>query len=205
MERIDDYIILGCQYSFERAYLHLYQFENLMSQWRKAYEDKPTEMIISVDDKNFIISYEKDSKSIKLTSTSEYITSTSFLSEYPYADNYVEIEPIYDELHVFESDDRRFNVFAYLLTSNIPSSDYVEKLQQPPYEYYDDRYYLAIVEDRILIYDKTMEIKVLPAYNKFLDLMKQWPLAVHKKPKLIRIYIENDYDLKIFILQPVSL
>lgn len=214
LDRVDNNIILGFLYGYDRAYLPLDKFENLMIQWRQAYNTKPNEMIISVDEnKNFKISYStQENKSsnthnpihqkINDENNIELIFSPSNTQA---EDNYFEIEPIEDRLFAFPPDaNPTLSLFADLLISDFPLSDYEEKLAQPPYEYYDDRYYLAIVEDRILIYDKTEEVKAFPPYDKFLDLMRKWQIASKEKSELYRIYIENDYDFKVFILEEIK-
>lgn len=210
LERIDDYIIIGFVYGYDRVYLPLNKFENFMSQWRKAYNDKPSEMIISVDNnKNFKITYENCQTNDELIPnpesviTKEAVSTNNSRGLVP-KENYMEFEPIIRQYYVNDASNPKLNLFADLLTGEVPLSNYKEKLKFPPYEYYDDRYFLAIVEDRILIYDKTMEIKVFPKFETFIDLIHLWKSAINQEIELVRLYINDDYKFKIMILKELT-
>ncbi len=211
--KVDNYIILRNQYESTKYLIPNEKFKILMDQWHKACIDKRHEITISLDNnKNFTITYDskkdESAKNIKqVTQTYESNNAEPIFSssKIDVQENYFEIEPIDDKLFAFPPEDNAtLNLFANFLISEVPLSDYKEKLTQPPYEYYDDRYYLAIVEDRILIYDKTEEIKALPRYDKFLDLMRKWQITIKEKSELYRVYLANDYDFKVYFLEEVK-
>lgn len=205
--KVDSYIILRNQYDSSKYLIPNEKFKNLMAQWHNACSDKPDEMTISVDDnKNFTITYHKANNNPQANYINKIIPTEKIISysdsASPLKDSFIELEYIDYELYVHETENNQLNLFAYLLISKVSASDYAERLNKPPFEYYDNRYYFAIVEDRILINDTIMEIKALPPLDKFLDLMYQWKLTTEKKPTLIRLSIDDDYNFKIHIPQP---
>ncbi len=204
--KVDDYIILGCQYEPSKYLITNESFTNLMEQWRKAYNERPNEMSISIDkNKNFTINYEnlqalkKTHKITNRTKTKEF-TKIFHPSISIVKDTFIEIASINEDQVIFPSNNEQLNLLAYLLTSDFLISNYLEKLKASPHRYYNDRFIVDLIEDKVLINDTIEEIKVLLPFYKFQDLMHEWHLAIKKKPKLIRLYIDNNYNFKIFIL-----
>lgn len=198
LNKVENYIVYGGNYSTNKYYIPYANFLDLMSQWEKTNINLPKKINISMDEeKKFKIIYE-NSNNKAITSYSSNLCFKNFQpSSYIKGKNYIELKSLNEKLIVSPIDNKILNMFALLLTSNIAIFDSLKNIEQGKYEYSDNRYFITIIEDRILIYDTYLDIKALPPLNKFLQLLAQWKLIGSTKPKLIKLYIDDDYNFKL--------
>lgn len=200
IDKVDDYVILGCDEGDEKAIMPYNKFTNLMKQWRSAYNNLPAEMTISVDDeKNFTITYPNQESlhpaQNEIPENVKYRPTVNVDNE-----EFVNIEFKKKHYHAQYGKSEKLNLFAGLLTSSIPLSDFLTTLKIAPYEYYDEEYVLEVIEDRILVYERNNMLKALPPLDKFLNLIVQWKSITLSKPKTIRLYMDNQYNFRLIPL-----
>lgn len=197
IHKVDDYVILGCEEGDEKAIMPYDKFIHLMDQWRSAYNSLPAEMTISVDaEKNFRISYPNQEiippANDEIPKNVKYRPTINIDKE-----EFINIEFKKNHYNALYGKNEKLNLFAGLLTSTVPLSDLLITLKIAPYEYYDEEYLLEVIEDRILIQDTDTMVKALPPLDKFLNLIVQWESVTFKKPKKIRLYIDDKYNFKL--------
>jgi hypothetical protein len=196
-DKVDDYIILGCDEGDEKAIMPYSKFTDLMDQWRSAYNNLPAEMTISVDDeKNFTITYANQQiihpAQNKIPENVKYRPTIRVDNE-----EFINIEFKKKHYNTQYGKNEKLNLFAGLLTSSIPLSDFLTTLKIAPYEYYNEEYVLEVIENRILVYEKSNMLKALPPFDKFLDLIVQWKSITLNKPKTIRLYMDDKYNFRL--------
>lgn len=213
IERVDHHILFGFDFSQEfEGIMHSDQYENLLSQWEIAYNDRPNEILLSMDEeKNFTITYQKPDrprhqynkepnvKFLNLFKNPQEDYTPWFIST---KDDYAEIVLENDKYHIYTKNDKLYALADLLF--HIPVAECIDKLQVKPYSYYDWRYALTLIEDKIYIHDDGLEIKALPPFAKFIDLINQWELATPKNPELMKLYCDDDYNFQLYALEPVG-
>lgn len=212
MERADNYILFGLDSGLFAGYMPSDKFTNLMMQWKQAYNAQPEEILITIDEeKKFTISYQ--------SSTTDFIQKNNVL----YKQNYIgasqkeeDPKPWFISMHAQYVEFQLENAVYYAVSNNkkllmfgelliqLPTTLFFEKIKTKPFEFNNFKYCLTVIEDRVLIYDKIMEVRAFPPLESFSDLVGQWQSAINQKPELIRLYIEDDYNFKIRILKPFA-